>query len=127
MVEIREKRSVSIPPIRIDKELFVRVGDILKAECPKKHRLSIEIDADSKEIKTEEPKELESIEIPSDIYSITMNIYSEELKLEFFSPVEIEIDLRRPKNSKIRIMGKDATWVLEELLIDWLKSLTRKS
>lgn len=109
MVKIREKRSESINPTRIDGELLVDVGQILRADCPSEHEIVIELDADSKEILTEDSKEFANIDIPSDTYRIQMAIRSKEETP--FNPVEIELDVRHPKDSKIRVMGENATWV----------------
>lgn len=105
---IREKRSTSICPTRLDQELLVDVGQILREECKKEEGISIELDADSREIETEDSTEFAQIDIPSDTYSIRMVIYSDD---EYYDPVEIEIDLRKPTNSRIRVMGENATWV----------------
>lgn len=104
---IREKRSISIAPTRIDKELLVEVGQILKQECKKDCEVSIELDADSREIETEDSKTFEKVTIPADTYAVTMSIFS----YEDYNPVEIEIDIKKPKDSKIRVMGENATWV----------------
>lgn len=109
MVKISEKRSLNIPPTRIDKELLIKVGQILKAECPKEHEISIQVYSDSRNIITENSEEFKNIEIPSDTYRIEMTIRHPIVLGK--TPIQIEMDLRRPKNSKFRVMGENATWV----------------
>ena len=106
-VNIREKRSSRSAPTRIDKELLVELGQILKQECKKDCEISIELDADSKEIETEDSKTFDNVTIPADTYAVTMGIFS----YEEYNPVEIEIDIKKPTDSKIRVMGENATWV----------------
>lgn len=109
LVEVTEKRSVTIRPTRIDKELLIDLGQILRAECSGKHGVLIGLDADSKEIRTGDSKELANIEIPSDTYMIRMAVTSSDVSFEI--PIHIEMDLRKPRNSKIRVIGKNPTWV----------------
>lgn len=119
MVKIREKSSITIRPTRIDKQLLVNLGRILKEECPEEHEIGIELQADSRDIKTEDYEEFKNLEIPSDIYVIKMRTkfgslslaVDEILENKIVKGMQIEIDLRRPKNSKIRITGDNATWV----------------
>jgi len=111
MVKISEKRSLSIPPTRIDKELLTKVGRILKAHCPKEHEISIQVYSDYRNIITEDFEELksENVEIPSDTYKIEMTIRHHQIVGK--TPIQIEMDLRRPRDSKLRVMGENATWV----------------
>lgn len=109
MVKISEKRSMSISPTRIDKELLTKVGQILNTECPEEHGISIQVFSDSRNIITENPEEFKNIEIPSDTYRIEMTIRHPMVLGK--TPIQIEMDLRRPKNSRFRVMGENATWV----------------
>jgi len=118
MVRISEKRSMRIPPVKIDNGLLVSVGEILKAECSENSVFSFGLYADSKDIETEDSKEFEKIDIPPDTYAIEMtattyattsNVDVEEPWEE--NPIEIEIDIRKPKNSQIRVRGEKGTWV----------------
>jgi hypothetical protein len=110
-ISVREKRSSSIAPTRIDKELLVNVGQILKEECEKDCEISIGLYADSKEIETQDSKAVGNITIPTDLYAVVMGIISPEDSPEDYDPMEIVLDIRKPKDSKIRVMGENATWV----------------
>lgn len=129
MVKISEKRSVTIPPTRIDTDLLVKVGQMLKEECSEMHAsklayVSIELNAESRDIATNHCEELEKIAIPSDTYHVSMRVFSAKKLasnsttlttltpiINWTNPIEVEIDVRRPKNSKIRVKGEKATWV----------------
>jgi len=106
-VNITEKSSSTIAPTRIDKELLMEIGEILKQECKEDCEVSIELYSDSKDIETEDSKAFQDVPIPADTYEVSMGIIS----YEDYNPVEIEIDTKKPKNCKIRVMGKNATWV----------------
>lgn len=117
MVRIREKRSVKIPPTKIDKELLGDIGQILKAERPQKSEISIKLYADSRDIETEDVKETANMDIPSDTYLIEMmtghlylSILADTSEVSENS-IQVKIDLGRPQDSKIRIIGKKSTWV----------------
>lgn len=117
MVRIREKRSVKIPPTKIDKELLAKVGQILRTECPKDSEISIKLYADSRDIETEDVKEIPNIDIPSDAYLIEMmtgHLYKGILPNTSEvseNSIQIKIDFGRTQDSKIRIIGKNPTWV----------------
>ena len=116
MVRISEKRSMRIPPVKIDNGLLVSVGEILKAECSENSVFSFGLYADSKDIETEDSKEFETQEIPPDTYAIEMTAtayaYTSLVEEEpWENPIEIEIDVRKPKNSQIRVRGEKASWV----------------
>jgi len=106
-VNITEKSSSSIAPTRIDKELLMEVGEILKQECKEDCKVSIELYSDSKDIETGDSKAFQDLPIPADTYEVRMEIIS----YDDYDPVEIEIDTKKPKNCKIRVMGENATWV----------------
>jgi len=112
MVKISEKRTIKIPPTKIDGNLLFNVGKILKDECPKQYEISIRINADSRDIETGNYEELKDLEIPADTYKIVMETRSEiEMNPTDF-PIRIEIDTVIPKkNSKIQVKGENATWV----------------
>ncbi len=121
MVKISEKRTIQIPPTKIDNKLLSNIGQILKDECPKDHEVSIQINADSRDIETEDVKEIANMDIPSDTYSIemlmelppilaAMTSFAGEKDIE--KSIEVVMDLKSPeKKSKIRVKGKNATWV----------------
>jgi hypothetical protein len=116
MVRVSEKRSMRIPPVKIDKGLLVSVGEILKAECSEHSIFSFALYADSKDIETEDSKEFNEIEIPPDTYAIEMTAtaYAAKSLVEeepWENPIEIEIDIRKPKNSQIRVRGEKRSWV----------------
>jgi len=114
MVKRSAKKSVGIPPIRIDNDFFGKLGKVLRTECPD-YLVHISIFSDSIDIEsedkvTEDYKEFEKEEIPSDTYRISITSYRGN-KPSKTLPVEIEIDCRQPKNSKIRVYGEKTGWV----------------
>jgi hypothetical protein len=117
MVKITAKRSENILPTRIDKDALSKLGQILKKECSDKQSLSISLYSDSSDIEIEDCKEFQNVEVPSDTYSIRMALSD---IVEFHSiggfivganPIEIWMDMRQPKNSKVRVKGENNTWV----------------
>lgn len=116
MVKITAKRSMNVLPTRIDKDMLSRLGQILKKECSDQQSLSISLYSDSLDIEVEDCKEFENIELPSDTYSIQMALnntiaVSVGKVVVGTKPIEIEMDMRQPKNSKVRVRGENTTWV----------------
>jgi hypothetical protein len=112
MVRISLKRTIDIPPVRIDNDLLFKMGKILEEACPKEGKVRVGIQSDSMDIGIEGIEELKSIEIQSDIYQIDMG-FNQELYLDEDAPdISIKIDIKFPKKeSHIRVYGQNATWV----------------
>jgi hypothetical protein len=79
--------------------------------CPKGYKVSIAVNADSKDIESENYKELEKLEIPVDTYSINLAVDTEETSLPWENPIQITIDMQSPKKSRIRVRGNETVWV----------------
>jgi hypothetical protein len=112
MVKITAKRTEKIQPTKVDNDLLFRVGQIMHSECPENQKTSIMINADSKDIESDNFEEIKGIEIPADTYFIHMAICPEDIDLPWENPIDISIDSKFPiKNSRIRVRGNDETWV----------------
>jgi hypothetical protein len=120
MVKRNAKKSVEIPPTRIDNDFFVKLGKVLKTECPN-YLVHISLFSDSIDIQSEDKipedyTEFEKEEIPTDTYKISITSYPRKAYTDMEEPsetfpVEIEIDCQQPRKSKIRIHGEKAGWV----------------
>jgi hypothetical protein len=80
MVKRSAKKSVDIPPMRIGNDFFSKLGEVFRTECPD-YLVHISIFSDSIDIEsedkvTEDYKEFEKEEIPSDTYRISGSVNS---------------------------------------------------
>jgi hypothetical protein len=113
MVKITEKRTEKIQPTKIDNDLLFNVGEIMNEVCPPSFKVSFVINADSKDIESEDYKELKNLQIPVDTYFVHMAIDSESSSVPWKNPIDVSIDTKFPlKNSRIRLRGNDPTWVI---------------
>jgi hypothetical protein len=112
MPRISQKRTIDIPPVKIDGDLLFRVGKILKEVCPEQGYVKVSLNSDSMDIGIDDIEELKSQTIPVDTDTIEMR-FSDEVRFDENTPdISITINTKFPKKeSKIRVYGKDATWV----------------
>jgi hypothetical protein len=114
MVKITEKRTEKIPPSRIDNDLLFNLGQIMDEVRPtKNHVVSTIINTDTRDIESEDYKELkEGIKLTADTYRILMGLSTEELDVPWENAIYISIDTQSPKKrSRIRVRSNDSTWV----------------
>jgi hypothetical protein len=114
MVKVTEKRTEKIEPTKIDMSLLVNVGQVISEECPKDHKVSIVIVSNSRDIETDDYRELKNMEIPADTRFIRMSADEgdEEFRIPWTKPIEVAMDVDFPrKNSRVSVRGNNATWV----------------
>lgn len=114
MVKITEKRTEKIEPTKIDIDLLTSVGKVISDECPKDHKVSIVIVSNSRDLETDDYRELKKMEIPASTRFIGMSVNEkeEEFRIPWTKPIEVAIDMAFPKkNSRVSVRGNNATWV----------------
>lgn len=113
--EIVEKRSVKIPPCKIEKDLIREIGELLESQEPCENRLRYSLDTRSKDMKSRRVKDFVEAEWGLDINGIVIKAEYTisdivDGKQEEIPEVEVNINFRY-RSGYFSVSGKDATWV----------------
>jgi len=105
MSKIIEKRTVKIPPVRVDKMLIREIGKLLESEELCKDRLSYSLDSKTQDLESKKVDDFVKANWGSELNEI-------KIETDYESPrVRVEIDFRRTYMSEFSVSGTDATWV----------------
>jgi hypothetical protein len=96
-----QKRTVRIPPTRIDKKLIQELGEYLEG-LNSKLLLTYSLDSKTKEIEKSKVKDFIEADWGKDIRTIT---------IKSKTALRIKIDFQTPRFSEYSVYGRDATWV----------------
>jgi len=106
MSKVTAKRTVKIPPCRIEKDLIREIGELLEKEELCKGRMYYRLDTKMSDVQSSKVNDFVKADWESDINKIELGTTDYQLPR-----VGVNFDFRRPEYSKFSVSGENATWV----------------